>query len=510
MPDLPEEPTGVPEPRGRRSIPALLSLVDEITASPTTGGMTGPPPGTTAEDLRRHLAESGAPQPFLDHAETYGDDVDALFVWLRDYGPVFSERQWAADLLDHWTRFLAPGVAAIDAERFGAEFLAMYDDDSIGMITHLIAEAAESLRPEAVALARTLASVGPQQIRRAATDSAQKLVSAGVPDVWWATDLGTGEWMGAEGFADPGQSEETLVLKFSIAGTPHSFSLLLDHRRGGGLKDAHLVTEVAQLHRQMEIRAAVSGLTLGPRTRAEAGRILSAVLALPVAALDPDPLERVMALLPLLRSREHLVMVPADVVPLDPPTVTTPVRRLGKVHRIKVSLDRTRPAIWRRLEVTSGTTLAQLHTIIQTAFGWSGVHLWVFETANGEYGDPDPEMAFGDAGRVTVAEAAPTVGGKFSYLYDFGDDWRHSIVVENIGAAGDVDYPRCTAWRRAGPPEDCGGPGIYGDLLAAMSDPDSPAHRAVLEAMPLIPDQDFDPAAFAAGPVNHALRLLDR
>lgn len=477
--------------------------------------MTGPPPGITAVDLRRHLAQSGAAQPFLDHAETFGDDVESLFGWLQDYGPVFSERQWAADLLDHWTRFLEPGVAAIEAERFGAAFLAMYDDDSIGMIGHLLAEAAESLRPEAVALARTLASVGPDQIRSAATDFAQSLVAAGVVEVPWSGDLGTGEFIAAEGFTDPDRSEETLVLQFSIAGTPHSFSLVLDHRRGGGLKDVQLVTEVDQLHRQLEIRAAVAGLTPRPRTRAEAGWILSAALAVPPASVEAHQIERVTSLLPLLRSREHLVHVPAEVVPLDPPALTTTsVRRLGKVHRLKVTLDRTKPAIWRRLEVPSGSTLAQLHRIIQVAFEWSGTHLWVFDTSRGDYGDPDPERGFGDAAGLTLRVAAPTVGTQFFYVYvyvyDFGDDWRHSIVVENIAAAGDVDYPRCTGGRRAGPPEDCGGPAIFRDILTAMSDPDSPTHRAVLAATPRVSNQDFDPAAFTPGQVDQALRLLDR
>lgn len=518
VPDLPDEPGEQNKPDGRRSIQGLLSLVDDDATPPPPGGMAGPPPGTTADDLRRHLVESGAPQPFIDHAATFGDDVDSLFLWLRDYGPVFSEQQWAADLLDHWTKFLEPGVAAIEAERFGAAFLAMYDDDSIGMIGHLIAEAARSLRPEAVALARALASVGPQQIRSTATDSAQSLIAKGVADVPWSADLGAGEWIAAEGFADPGRSEETLVLQLSIAGTPHSFNLLLDHRRGGGLKDAQLLTEVGQLHRQMEIRAAVSGLTLSPRTRTEAGDILSTALAAPIAAVDPDQLERVTALLPLLRSREHLIAgpdVPAVVVGSAvmagahlASTPATSIRRIGKVHRIKVTLDRTKPAIWRRLEVRSSTTLAQLHHIIQAAFGWSGVHQWVFETPRGKFGDLDPVQGFAEATHLTLAAAAPSVGAKFCYLYDLDDDWRHSIVVENISNAGDVEYPRCAGGRRASPPEGCGGALIYGAMLAAWSDPNSPTTRAVLQTIP-IPAEDFDPVAFATGQVNKALQLLD-
>ncbi|MGH3803650.1 MAG: IS1096 element passenger TnpR family protein, partial [Pseudonocardiaceae bacterium] len=41
----------------------------------------------------------------------------------------------------------------------------------------------------------------------------------------------------------------------------------------------------------------------------------------------------------------------------------------SSVHRIKVTLRGSKPPIWRRLEVPSAATLAQLHHIVQEAFG---------------------------------------------------------------------------------------------------------------------------------------------
>lgn len=93
VPDLPKASAG----RAKNGVPqpgaASLSLVGDAVTAPPDGKMTGSPPGITAVDLRRHLAQSGAAQPFLDHAETFGDDVESLFGWLQDYGLVFSERQ---------------------------------------------------------------------------------------------------------------------------------------------------------------------------------------------------------------------------------------------------------------------------------------------------------------------------------------------------------------------------------------------------------------------------------
>jgi hypothetical protein len=51
---------------------------------------------------------------------------------------------------------------------------------------------------------------------------------------------------------------------------------------------------------------------------------------------------------------------------------------------------------------------------------------------------------------------------RFVYDYDFVDRWRHDILVEQIlDVAPGRTYPCCTGGRRAGPPEDCGGPWAF-------------------------------------------------
>ncbi|MCP4966027.1 MAG: plasmid pRiA4b ORF-3 family protein [bacterium] len=66
--------------------------------------------------------------------------------------------------------------------------------------------------------------------------------------------------------------------------------------------------------------------------------------------------------------------------------------------------------------------------------------------------------------------------------YDFGDGWCHTIELDAIDAVDPaINYPRCTAGRRACPPDDCGGPSGFSDLIDAIADPTHPRHGELTE-----------------------------
>ena len=48
------------------------------------------------------------------------------------------------------------------------------------------------------------------------------------------------------------------------------------------------------------------------------------------------------------------------------------------VYQLKVTLDDSKPPIWRRLLVLEDTSLFTLHKIIQRAMGWQDYHLHMF------------------------------------------------------------------------------------------------------------------------------------
>ena len=93
------------------------------------------------------------------------------------------------------------------------------------------------------------------------------------------------------------------------------------------------------------------------------------------------------------------------------------------------------------------------------------------------------------------------------YTYDFGDDWVHTIDVQAIDVAADpTQLPWLLDGSGRGPPEDCGGPYRYMELLAAL---DKPLEDLDDDTRDLVEwaGLDFDPADFNVEQCRHALLL---
>ncbi|MBB1252595.1 plasmid pRiA4b ORF-3 family protein [Streptomyces sp. OF3] len=186
-----------------------------------------------------------------------------------------------------------------------------------------------------------------------------------------------------------------------------------------------------------------------------------------------------------------------------PNSRTSPSRT---VHKIKITLRDSRPPIWRRLEVPSGITLRELHDIIQAAFGWEDYHMWAFESGQDRYCVADRDLGIRSAAFKRLSQVAVHTGNRLRYTYDFGDDWEHDILVEDVTEPEpDTAYPRCLTGRRACPPEDCGGIWGYGYLIEILADPHHEEHEERLEWLGLDSADQFDPAAFDAANANSAL-----
>jgi hypothetical protein len=129
--------------------------------------------------------------------------------------------------------------------------------------------------------------------------------------------------------------------------------------------------------------------------------------------------------------------------------------------------DIPEPPVWRRLVVPESFSFFQLHQVIQAAFGWTNSHLFQFGPrgyASDKFiGMPDPEYQdedMQDSREVRLDRVFLEPEQRFTYIYDFGDDWIHNITLEAI--TGDkLIHADCLQGKGACPPEDCGGPGGY-------------------------------------------------
>jgi hypothetical protein len=177
------------------------------------------------------------------------------------------------------------------------------------------------------------------------------------------------------------------------------------------------------------------------------------------------------------------------------------------LYQLKVTLQDIQPPTWRRVQVWEDATLAQLHHILQIVMGWEDCHLHQFEIGRRIYSVPDPdddlyERKVIDESRVRLREILPRVGTQFEYLYDFGDSWRHELLLEAIVLPDPgTEYPHCLSGKRRTPPEDVGGSSGYEDYLEAMADPEHEEHASLLQWR-----GPFDPEAFSLMAVNQQLQ----
>ncbi len=162
----------------------------------------------------------------------------------------------------------------------------------------------------------------------------------------------------------------------------------------------------------------------------------------------------------------------------------------ARLYRLKVTLLGTEPPVWRRIVVPTFMKLEHLHTVLQTFMGWKNAHAFEFIidgnrfVAKGDYQFVDnmwrTESGY-DADEYELSQLFK-LGKTFTYIYDYGDRWEHEIVVEEDNFDRNTkDAMFCLEGEMACPPEDCGGPRGYANLLAILADPEHPEYKERLD-----------------------------
>jgi hypothetical protein len=193
---------------------------------------------------------------------------------------------------------------------------------------------------------------------------------------------------------------------------------------------------------------------------------------------------------------------PDSLNPFDPDSFVIS----AEVHIIDIE-----PRISRTLELPVKLNFAQLHEVLQAAFGWTDSHLHQFNVGGLTIGAPEfDEDGLSDHRTFEASEVRlqdltfpydedPPLS--ILYEYDFGDNWRHLLILRRIPRQIGVDYPRCVAGSRSGPPEDVGGCSGYADFLEAWGDPEHEEHKENRRWV----GRKFDPERFDLEATNKAI-----
>jgi hypothetical protein len=181
----------------------------------------------------------------------------------------------------------------------------------------------------------------------------------------------------------------------------------------------------------------------------------------------------------------------------------------AKRAQLRIELRWVEPLVWRRILVPETVTLAKLHAILQRTMGWTNSHLHEFEIERRRYGIRNPEWDFGapvgDERRARLQSFLDAGVRRFTYRYDFGDDWEHLVKVEDLLPPDpDSTLIACTGGENACPPEDVGGPPGYAEFLAALADPTHEEHEDMRRWI----GYPFDPAAFDRNALNQLLARI--
>ncbi len=153
--------------------------------------------------------------------------------------------------------------------------------------------------------------------------------------------------------------------------------------------------------------------------------------------------------------------------------------RADEIARIRIELLDVTPQIWRTIEVPSTASLRGLHDAIQAVVPFDNRHLFMFEIGERRYGIPDREWGDDtrDAKNIRIGALIDRGVIEFTYTYDFGDDWRFHLTIEEVlPLVEGASYPRLVGGARRGPPEDVGGFPGFEEFLSAMRNPTHERH----------------------------------
>lgn len=173
------------------------------------------------------------------------------------------------------------------------------------------------------------------------------------------------------------------------------------------------------------------------------------------------------------------------------------------IYRFRAQLREYEPLIWRRFEASKNISMARLAYIVMTLFEMQAAHMFSLDVPArdnfmihlgqedraeplfmklaeemedrhlGLPGEDDEEDdGFENAAGIILGHVLDTPQQRLELWYDFGDDWRVALTLEDIyedKSLPGTELPRVLEGAGYGIIEDCGGPGGLMELARAMA-----------------------------------------
>ena len=241
-------------------------------------------------------------------ADHHGEpDVASLFA------PVAVEETFDGVLIEA-RQVLADLDDPVDAELWGSDLIGALASSAashaslMSTLTGSLVPAAETAStPEALALLRVFAAVGSPALRAAAGQAAARLRDRDLADPPWAAEIGAPRVGDCWHYADVGGRQESLTMSFAYGDQQHAISVLIDHGRGGKIRDTW-VTKGSGLRDDTEREADRDPLVVFEMLGAADARLrLQRAISAGECPEQPDQVDDVVAHRALLRARLDLL-----------------------------------------------------------------------------------------------------------------------------------------------------------------------------------------------------------
>ena len=189
-----------------------------------------------------------------------------------------------------------------------------------------------------------------------------------------------------------------------------------------------------------------------------------------------------------------------------------PLKSAAK-YVLRITLVGSSPRVWREIAVPSTIKLTSLAHVIALAMGWEESHLSMFKKWRKEYhvymdGADMYDYPIEDASKYALCDLLGA-GEEMTFIYDFGDNWRHTVKVLDCQEYGKEEKQqiRLLDGKNACPPNDVGGISGYKEMLNVIKeDPDSDEAWEYYMWLGCKWDEKFFPAidtAIALNELNH-------